>query len=146
MTIPPLSIRYEDAYTVGLARKHPDDVFVFGDNLVARGKAKGAGQSVIRDEPNAFGIPTKRLPSVAAAAYFSDQDDEIEAMVGALRELYRLGRTKTLVFPAGGIGTGRAKMSSKSPRAWAMLNDILLTHFGVDNAHAVRVSEGPNRP
>src|SRR5690625_100762 len=98
-----MNIRYEKKFSAKLLRSHPRDIFVFGDNLERKGKG---GQAVIRDEPNAFGVPTKREPRRAAEAYFSDQEDEMEAMVQSLRELYRKGKTATLVFPADGLGTG----------------------------------------
>ncbi|MHD0644588.1 DUF7831 domain-containing protein [Pseudomonas aeruginosa] len=127
-----MKIRFLARFSIAACEKSPDDIFVFGDNLIQKGKAAGAGQAVIRDQPNAHGIPTKRLPSTAANAYFSDQPDEIEAMVKALRELYKLGKNKTLVFPKDGLGTGRAKMAEKSPKAFAQMNEILKAHFGVD--------------
>jgi len=41
-------------------RARPDCVFVFGDNLLGRGK-KGAAE--LRDEPNVFGFVTKKAPN-----------------------------------------------------------------------------------
>lgn len=114
--------------TAASVRKKPDCIFVFGDNLIKQGKG---GQAVIRDEPNAFGVPTKRLPSRAQDAYFSDQNDEIEAVKAALRELYVLGKTHTLVFPEDGLGTGLAKMKEKSPLAFKTMNEILKNHFNI---------------
>lgn len=126
-------IRYVKTYTAEECRKAPNDIFVFGDNTVGKGKAPGAGQAVIRDEPNAFGVPTKVAPSNAASSFFSDKEEEIELVKSRLRELFKLGRQgKTLVFPEEGIGTGRAKMAEKSPKAFALMMDILENHFGVE--------------
>jgi hypothetical protein len=133
-------VRFESDYSAALLRNHPDEVFVFGDNLVAKGKG---GQAIIRDEPNAFGVPTKRLPTRAADAYFSDHPDEIEAVVRALRELYKLGKSKTLVFPSAGIGTGLAKMKEKSPKAWGKMCAILEVHFGISNGVDADVTPAP---
>lgn len=123
-----MNIRYEKKFSAKLLRSHPRDIFVFGDNLERKGKG---GQAVIRDEPNAFGVPTKREPRRAAEAYFSDQEDEMEAMVQSLRELYRKGKTATLVFPTDGLGTGLADMEKRSPKIFKKMNDILEEHFGV---------------
>lgn len=123
-----MKIRFEKKYTVGLLRKHPEDIFVFGDNLQKAGKG---GQAIIRDEPNAFGVPTKRLPKRTADAYFSDLEEEKQAVIESLRDLYRLGKEKVLVFPEGGLGTGLALMKEKSPEAFKRMNEILETHFGV---------------
>jgi hypothetical protein len=131
-----VKVRYEKTITVEMCREHPDEIFVFGDNLVHKGKAKGAGQAVIRDEPNAVGIPTKIAPSTKEDAYFSDKDNEIQAVRDALATLYTRARGKTIVFPKDGIGTGRAKMKEKSPKAWARMNDILDAHFDIQNAGA----------
>jgi hypothetical protein len=129
-----VKVRYEKVITVEMCRENPDQIFVFGDNLIHKGKAPGSGQAVIRDEPNAIGIPTKRLPSNKPEAFFSDQDDELKAVRDALADIYRRARGKTVVFPADGVGTGRARMKLKSPRAWNWMNDTLDVHFGIQNA------------
>lgn len=138
-----MRIRYESKLTPELCRAHPDEIFVFGDNLIHKGQRAGAGQAAIRFEPNAVGIPTKRLPSTTDEAYFSDQPDEIEAVVQALRELYKRAKGKTLVFPADGIGTGRAKMKMKSPKVWAKLNQILDDHFQINNGSSAARPPSP---
>jgi hypothetical protein len=110
--------------------QYPEKIWVFGDNMKAFGKG---GQAIIRDEPNAFGIPTKRYPSWDDWAFFSDQPDEIEAVKESLRELWKLSQDKVIVFPEDGIGTGRAKMKEKSPIAYKLMCDILREHFGILN-------------
>lgn len=119
-----------------MCREHPDAIFVFGDNLKHVGKAPGAGQAVIRDEPNAVGIPTKVAPSNKPGSFFSDTEDELKAVRDALAVLWKRSRGKTIVFPKDGIGTGRAKMKQNSPKAWAWLNDTLDAHFDIQNAGA----------
>lgn len=138
-----MKVRTEKTITAEMCRANPDEIFVFGDNLVGAGKRSGAGQAEIRDEPNSFGIPTKRAPSTKADAYFSDQPDEIEAVKARLRELYKLARTKRIVFPAAGIGTGRAKMAEKSPKAWAEMTRILSDFFEFENGQK---SKGGAKP
>jgi hypothetical protein len=49
------------------ARRNRDCLFVFGDNDARQGFA---GQAVIRGEPNAIGLTTKRIPSHVAHAYY----------------------------------------------------------------------------
>lgn len=115
--------------SVQLLREHPDRIYVFGDNLLRRGRA---GQAVIRDEPNAFGVPTKRLPTMATEAFFSDQDDEREAVVQALRELFVLAKTREVVFPKAGLGTGLAQMARHSPVIYRQMCEILQEHFGFE--------------
>ncbi|ELQ8317897.1 hypothetical protein R2571_006804 [Pseudomonas aeruginosa] len=112
-----------------LLRANPGRVFVFGDNLIKRGTA---GQAIIRAEPNAFGIPTKRLPSMSEMAFFSDREDEREALLSALRELFVLASTREIVFPESGLGTGLAQMAARSPMLYQLMCDILREHFGYE--------------
>lgn len=134
-----MRVRLVTEYNVEMAKAHPDEIFVFGDNVIRKGQRQGAGQAVIRYEPNVCGIAVKRLPSTTEEAYFTDQDDEIETMLADLRKLYQLSKTHALVFPVGGIGTGRAQLKTRSPRAWARLNQVLREHFGIENGHRVRL-------
>lgn len=120
----------QEFYTKELLRANPDKVFTFGDNMKGFGKG---GQTIIRDECNAFGIPTKRYPSKDDWAYFSDKEDERQAILSSLRKLYVIGQSKVIVFPHCRIGTGLAMMAEKSPRLWAEMNLILKEHFGFEN-------------
>ncbi len=126
-----MRIEVEAVFTVEMARCNPDKVFVFGDNLVQRGRG---GQAIIRFEPNAFGIPTKRSPRMDDDAFFADREDERQALIVALRKLYKLGETRTLVLPKVGLGTGMAQMEKRSPVLFAMMGSILSEHFGFDQS------------
>lgn len=119
-----------DLYTKDLLRQQPDKIFVFGCNMKRCGKG---GQAIIRDEPNALGIATKRYPSCDDWAYFSDKEDEKQFVLQDLRNLYKLAQHKTIVFPSAGIGTGLAEMEKRSPVIWDMMCDVLWNHFRFDN-------------
>lgn len=125
-----MNIEYTNDLTVRKCREFPGYVFVFGDNLAGYGTA---GQACIRKEPNAFGIPTKRYPSMEAGSFFTDRDCERQHILKSLRELYSLAKRRTIVFPTNGIGTGMAKMPEMSPMLFAEMNDILLKHFSIRN-------------
>ena len=56
-------------YTPELLRAYPGYLFLFGDNLQRIGKG---GQAIIRDEPNAFGIATKKGPGMEDEDFFRD--------------------------------------------------------------------------
>lgn len=114
-------------YSKELLRMYPEKIFVFGDNMKRYGKG---GQAVIRDEPNAYGIATKRYPSMEDWAFFSDKNDEFDCVLNDLRRLYVLSRTHTVVFPKAGIGTGLAQMEGKSFALWSKMNSILKDYFG----------------
>jgi len=112
--------------SINTCRANPGTIYVFGDNLIQRGKA---GQALIRDEPNAYGIPTKRLPSMASQAFFSDRKDEQEAVHRAIADLVKLSFTHTIVFPEAGIGTGLARMEASSPQLFKTMNKMLIDYF-----------------
>ena len=48
-------------YSVDLLNKYPHVIFVFGDNMIRKGKG---GQAIISDCQNSFGISTKRYPKI----------------------------------------------------------------------------------
>lgn len=50
----------------------PETLFVFGDNMMRKGL--GGQAAAMRGEPNAVGIPTKELPSMANNAFLSEAD------------------------------------------------------------------------
>lgn len=122
----------ENLYRPELLAKHRSAIFVFGDNLLRRGKK---GQAVIRDEPNAFGIATKVKPSTTDDSYFNDADERHkEAIIMDIERLVKLRSSgKYIVFPKAGIGTGLSKMPEKCPRLFALLNEFLKTHFDLSN-------------
>lgn len=123
-------IEIQKRITVADCKANPDKLFVFGDNLAGWGYA---GQAEIRREMNAFGVPTKRYPSMEKGAFFTDRECERQHVLNALRDLYRQAKNRTIVFPASGVGTGMARMKENSPRIFAEMNSILLKHFGVKN-------------
>ncbi len=99
-----------------------DDVFVFGDNMIEKGTA---GQACIRYLPNSFGIPTKRVPSMHPSSFFSDKDDEIEAVQQALQKLKEIGERNTIVFPSSRIGSGLARIQDTSPLIFNLIEHEL---------------------
>lgn len=125
-----MKTEYAERFSIELCQANPDKVYVFGDNLIRAGTA---GQACIRREYNSFGVPTKRYPAVTEHSYFSDAACERNHVLNALRELYQMGKFRTLVFPKDGIGTGLAKMPEKSPLIYKEMCEILLKHFGIRN-------------
>ena len=117
-------------YTEDLLRQNPDKIYVFGDNMKRCGKR---GQAIIRNESNAYGVATKRYPSMDDWAFFSDKYDEFDCVMKDLRGLYKLSKTHTIVFPAAGIGTGLADMEKRSFDLWSKMCCILKDYFGYIN-------------
>lgn len=112
------------------AKENRDKIYVFGDNLIGKGKK---GQAVIRDEENAFGIPTKKNPGTAKEDYFTDSEIEENKKAIDLAIEKILKQEKEVVFPKDGIGTGLAKLKTKAPSTYKYLVESLEDNFGFDN-------------
>lgn len=125
-----MNIFVEEKYSVQLCREFPNKLFVFGDNTLRKGKA---GQAIIRDEPNAFGIVTKLLPSMSEGSFLPNNGEGIELVRDDLRKLYRMSEHYSLVFPRAGIGTGLSRMKEECPIVFEAMNNILYRHFRFDN-------------
>lgn len=105
--------RFEDMITVAMCENNPNSIFVFGDNLIQKGKK---GQAIIRDCSNAFGVPTKRLPSISIGSFFSDKEEEINIVKEKLIFLWNEHLSgKEIILPANMIGSGLANLKEKSP-------------------------------
>jgi len=101
------------------ACERPDYIFVFGDNLLRRGKA---GQAQIRGIFGAYGVATKRLPAMTNQSFFSDKQDEYDTVLEELTSLWQMHKDgKTIVLPVNPPGSGLAKLQSKSPIIWKLI-------------------------
>ena len=113
--------------TRSFVRQHRDHIFLFGDNLARCGFGGQAAQ--MRSEPNAIGIPTKKLPSNTEEAFFTDA--ELEQNKAAIdRAFDRLSRMSSaveqiVVVPTDGLGTGRAQLGNRAPLTFAYLQKRL---------------------
>ncbi|HMT09863.1 MAG TPA: hypothetical protein PKA82_17895 [Pyrinomonadaceae bacterium] len=113
--------------TRAFVRKHRDHIFLFGDNVVRRGL--GGQAAAMRGEPNAVGIPTKKLPSNSDEAFFTDAELERNkaAIDHAFEHLARISTApeQIVVIPVNGLGTGRAQLESRAPLTFAYLQNRL---------------------
>lgn len=119
-----MPIRREQHITRQMLRDEPKTLWVFGDDLIRCGFGSQAVE--MRGEPNAVGIPTKRLPARDPGAYFTDNDIEAfreAAAPGFQRLAAHLESGGTVVWPAAGIGTGQADLERRAPRIWASLEE-----------------------
>jgi hypothetical protein len=106
---------------VATLRANPEKFYLFGDNLQERGKR---GQAIIRDEPNAIGIPTKKRPSMNDDAFFTDT--ELASNQRAIdRALNKIPSGATVVIPEKGLGTGLARLEEKAPKTFEYLQTRL---------------------
>jgi hypothetical protein len=103
-------------------QSNPDKIFLFGDNLTRKGY--GGQAKEMRDEPNAIGIPTKKLPTNGPNAFFSDIELEINKYV-IDRAFGKIPRDKTIVMSSSGLGTGLAQLDVKAPKTYAYLLECI---------------------
>lgn len=109
-----------DLYTPELLRKHPNIIWVFGDNLSRIGSG---GQAIIRNEPNTFGLVTKRNPDHKPGSYMTGIPEDYEAVASDLDRLHQLISTgASIVFPSSGLGTGLARLQTTAPDLLAYID------------------------
>ena len=112
-------------YTKELLNKHPDYLFVFGDNAVRKGT--GGQARACRDQPNTVGIITKRAPSYEAKDFFYEKDFEEWKKLSApdfKKVRYALAYNGTVVWPEDGVGTGRANLKENAPSILAYIEEF----------------------
>lgn len=139
-----MKVEVIDWHSVEECRKNSDNkVYVFGDNLMSRGKG---GQAIIRDEPNACGISTKAKPYRSEDSYFNDEGFEVYSLITDIEisTIKDLSEDKIIVFPKDGIGVGLAKMKEKAPKTYNYLCKRLKEEFGFDNETGSVVSLDSN--
>jgi hypothetical protein len=114
---------YSGFYSEHLLMSNPDTYFVFGDNLVRRGNG---GQAIIRDQPNAVGIATKRFPTHNYSGYMLGSKEDFEAVEKDFDKVYKLiEEGKTIVFPSGGLGTGLAALNVHAPKLLTYIDHLV---------------------
>ena len=101
--MPKERIEIQKSYSIEDCKANPHKFYIFGDNLIHQGCG---GQAIIRYCDNAFGIPTKRLPTMDENGpenpFFSDQPQEIRRVnmrLATLMVFYDSEEKPTLVFP-----------------------------------------------
>lgn len=109
-------MRKTKVMTVERVRENPKSAYLFADSLSGKGRR---GQAVIRDEPNAFGIPVKKTYS-GRLMHFSDDDfvtnkEAIDAAFDAIPD------DMDVVVPSAGLGSGAAKLEEKAPKTFAYI-------------------------
>lgn len=122
----------DDFYTDEMCKQNPQNLYVFGDNVVRFGKA---GQAIIRDNENAFGIATKMFPSNSIESFFMDTDEVfsyVENDVLKLYGIYKTNKYQNIVFPKAGLGTGLARMYEWSPKIFEWLCYELKTAYNIN--------------
>lgn len=115
-------IEYRKYITRKQLQKEPEKLFVFGDNLIRRGF--GGQAKEMRGEPNAVGIPTKKLPLMTPNAFFTYEDMPI-FLEHVKENEERLRNFKgVIVWPWYGVGTGRARLRTKAFSIYEYINNL----------------------
>ena len=129
---------YEGFWTRDEVARDVDSVYIFGDNCKdALGTfVPTTTQACIRFLPNAIGLSTKKDRYWANQSYFSNEDLDlftvlVEATIALIKVNIELG--KTIVFPADGLGTGKAMLKEKAPKCWEYLCKRLKEEFDYNN-------------
>lgn len=105
--------------------KNPRWLFIYGDNDIHKGTG---GQAIIRGARNAYGVPTKKLPSLTPRSFYNDEEFEAnsEKIDNALQKIqqafHRDGYLK-IVLPEKGLGTGLAQLDKRAPRTFEYLQE-----------------------
>src|SRR2546423_1302749 len=86
-------------------RDNRDKAYLFGDNVA--GEGFGGQAKEMRGEFNAFGIPTKWIPRMNRAAFFTDDDfDLVKKYIDRIFTDLKNSHFQIVVIPVQGIGTG----------------------------------------
>lgn len=106
--------------TPQIVERHPDKIFIFGDNLERTGTG---GQAIIRGLPNTYGLRTKKSPRKDKASYFYDSDFIWFSgiVVEDFNKIQALNKTHKIVFHQSGYGNGLAKLPEYAPRCYKYL-------------------------
>ncbi len=120
------------------ARNNPSIIYIFGDNDARSGYGGQARE--LRGERNAFGVRVKKLPTLNDNAYYTDEEyatncSKIHDDITLIQ--VQCSENTIIVFPAAGIGTGRAQLKEKAPKTYTYLckelNDKLGIKIGDNN-------------
>lgn len=103
--------------------KHPDKVFLFGDN--DRRTGYGGQAKHMRGHPQAIGVRTKNAPSMHPSAMWTDDtyEDNIRMIDEDINEA--LSHNKQIVIPSAGLGTGYSQLPQDAPRTFEYLQGRL---------------------
>lgn len=120
--MPKLVLVYDGFWSKPVAQRHSKFLFIFGDNLVKMGEG---GQAIIRTEPNALGIPTKKYPTNTETSFFSDKEllenmFHIDQAISLIKN--RIGYYNGIILPKSGLGTGLAELDTRAPKTFNYLN------------------------
>jgi hypothetical protein len=98
-------IDMEKKITKSYLRQNPDHIFVFGDNLIRKGKG---GAAILRDEPNVYGFNTKKLPNNNEGSFYKPDEYRQKFEVELKRLIEEIERFPNKIFMISKLGGGLA--------------------------------------
>jgi exodeoxyribonuclease-5 len=107
-------------------RANPKTLYLFGDNDSRKGLAGQAKE--MRNEPNAIGVSTKKLPANSEQSYKTDAEldvnkkiikDDIDKAIAA----WSTGKYNKLIIPQ--LGVGLAELPTRAPQTYEFLQQEL---------------------
>lgn len=121
-----MPLKFEKWITREMLRANPAASHIFGDNLQRKGF--GGQAAAMRGEPNALGLPTKRLPDMSPRAFLTDADLGMIVMLTEhdIDALFRkLESGGDVIWPEAGIGMGLAQLPIRAPKIMAYYDAVL---------------------
>lgn len=112
-------VRYTRERIRNSAKSH---IYIFGDNLEGRGL--GGQAQACRGEPNCFGVPTKKSPTMNDTAFFTDAEFAFNKrkISEALQRVPQDGR-QLVILPQ--IGRGLSQLHIRAPVTYRFLLESL---------------------
>lgn len=119
--------KFKGYWTEKDALNHPTWLFVFGDNDIKKGCRC---QAIIRNCPNAVGIPTKKYPALTSPSFYTDDEyksncKKIDNAVNNIMLLLKTKKYTHIIFPEDGLGTGLAQLPQRAPKTYKYLNNAI---------------------
>lgn len=91
--------------TKSYLRNNPDHVFIFGDNLLRKGRG---GAAKLRDEPNTYGFVTKKYPNNNKGSFYKPEEYQTK-FESELRKLIKeIERNSDKTYLISKLGGGLA--------------------------------------
>lgn len=84
---------------------HPSEIFVFGDNLLRKGKG---GAAKLRDNPNTWGFVTKKAPNNLDSSFFTCEEYATVFLQELMRLQAAIRKSQDKVFLISKLGAGLA--------------------------------------
>ena len=116
-------IVYSGEWTRETCKSMPKSLFIFGDNDAQKGCK---GQAVIRYEPNAYGIPTKKMPYLSENSFYTDgeyAENKIKIDAAIEKIISVLHQYDAIIVSAGKLGSGLAQLDKRAPKTYKYLQE-----------------------